>query len=173
MALPRDYEGTERERMDAVARSLPSKAEKIRVLARAGYDRTAIARFLGISYQHVRNVLVREAEKAAREAPAGVGEQGAGRERTYGRAQIDGEGSVALSPELLARLRLRKGGEVAWRLEGDELILMGITAGIRHAREILGVDPSEPGPSLVDQLIRERREEARKEEEDERRHMGA
>jgi hypothetical protein len=33
-------------------------SEKIRRLAKHGYDRTEIAKFLGIRYQHVRNVLI-------------------------------------------------------------------------------------------------------------------
>jgi hypothetical protein len=37
---------------------LTTKSAKIRALADAGYDRTEIARVLGIRYQHVRNVLV-------------------------------------------------------------------------------------------------------------------
>ena len=37
---------------------LPTKAEKIRTLARAGYLRADIARLLGVRYQHVRRVLL-------------------------------------------------------------------------------------------------------------------
>lgn len=47
--------------------SLPSKAAKIRFLADAGWERAEIAKKLGIRYQHVRNVLVRD-QKA--DAPA-------------------------------------------------------------------------------------------------------
>jgi hypothetical protein len=38
---------------------LQTKADKIRALANAGYDRTEISKILGISYQHVRHVMVR------------------------------------------------------------------------------------------------------------------
>jgi bifunctional DNA-binding transcriptional regulator/antitoxin component of YhaV-PrlF toxin-antitoxin module len=172
MALPRPDEAEDRERMVALTRALPSKAEKIRTLARAGYDRTSIARFLGISYQHVRNVLVREAETTAREASARAAEEAAPGERTYGHARIDEDGHVVLPPELFTLLELHPGGVVAWRLEDDEVILMGVDAGLRRARELLGIDLNEPRESLVDILIRERREDARKEEEDERRYMG-
>ncbi len=41
-----------------VVAGLPTKAEKIRALARAGYDRTEIAVLLNVRYQNVRNVLV-------------------------------------------------------------------------------------------------------------------
>jgi hypothetical protein len=40
---------------------LTTKADKIRALDLAGFSRTEIARFLGISYQHVRNTLARGA----------------------------------------------------------------------------------------------------------------
>lgn len=43
---------------EQVVRGLDTKSAKIRSLAQAGYDRTEIASFLGISYQHARNVLV-------------------------------------------------------------------------------------------------------------------
>jgi hypothetical protein len=78
-----------------------------------------------------------------------------------------------LPPRLFTHLELHPGGVVAWRLEDDEVVLMGVDAGLRRARELLGIDLDEPGESLVDMLIRERREDARKEEEDERRYLGA
>ncbi len=48
-------------------RELPTTAAKIRALAAKGQTRADIARALGIRYQHVRNVLVREEAKAAKE----------------------------------------------------------------------------------------------------------
>ena len=44
---------------EEIVRGLQTTADKIRALANAGYDRTEIAKFLNIRYQHVRNVLVR------------------------------------------------------------------------------------------------------------------
>jgi len=41
-----------------ITHGLTTKSAKIRALADAGYDRTEIAKVLGIRYQHVRNVLV-------------------------------------------------------------------------------------------------------------------
>jgi hypothetical protein len=38
--------------------ALPTKSAKIRAMARDGMTRYAIAKALGIRYQHVRNVLV-------------------------------------------------------------------------------------------------------------------
>ena len=42
-----------------VISNLSTKADKIRALANADYDRTEISKILGISYQHVRHVMVR------------------------------------------------------------------------------------------------------------------
>ena len=44
-------------------RELPTTAAKIRALAAKGQSRADIARILGIRYQHVRNVLLRDEEK--------------------------------------------------------------------------------------------------------------
>ena len=43
---------------DDVTRSLQTTSDKIRALARAGYDRTEISKLLNIRYQHVRKILV-------------------------------------------------------------------------------------------------------------------
>jgi hypothetical protein len=48
----------QRQPMEMLVRDLDTKSDKIRALAHAGYVRGEIASFLGISYQHVRNVLV-------------------------------------------------------------------------------------------------------------------
>lgn len=48
---------------------LTTKAEKIRALDRAGMARAEIARFLGISYQHVRNTLVQGAPSGRASPP--------------------------------------------------------------------------------------------------------
>lgn len=42
-----------------IIEGLATKADKIRALTGAGYSRSEVAAFLGISYQHVRNTLVR------------------------------------------------------------------------------------------------------------------
>lgn len=49
---------------------LPTTAAKIRALAASGMARAEIARFLGVSYQHVRNTLAARAPTGA--APAAV-----------------------------------------------------------------------------------------------------
>jgi hypothetical protein len=48
----------QRPSVDDVIRDLETTSDKIRALARAGYDRTEISKLLDIRYQHVRKVLV-------------------------------------------------------------------------------------------------------------------
>lgn len=47
-----------RSKMDTVCKGLETKSAKIRALAAAGYTRSETAKYLGIRYQHVRNVLI-------------------------------------------------------------------------------------------------------------------
>ena len=53
-----------------IVEGLTTKSDKIRALDAAGYSRTEIAQFLGIIYQHVRNVLVQSGAPASRKPPA-------------------------------------------------------------------------------------------------------
>lgn len=55
-------------RMEEVARDAPTKSAAIRSLWGAGFERADIARYLGIRYQHVRNVIL---QAEAKEAGAG------------------------------------------------------------------------------------------------------
>lgn len=48
----------QRQSAEQVVHGLVTKSAKIRALAQAGYCRTEIVAFLGVSHQHVRNVLV-------------------------------------------------------------------------------------------------------------------
>src|SRR5689334_3885518 len=84
----------ERRRMTAIADALPTKAARIRALDAAGFTRQAIATFLQIRYQHVRNALVnRPAGEAigtpsASPSPARAA-PGLGDVPRYGRCQVD------------------------------------------------------------------------------------
>lgn len=50
-----------RDEMDKATEHLGTKSSKIRALAKLGASRSEIAQYLGIRYQHVRNVLVQPA----------------------------------------------------------------------------------------------------------------
>jgi len=150
------------ERMRHITAPFKTKADKIRALGRAGFSRARIAEFLGIRYQHVRNVLEHERK---RERPTLGG--GAALERS-GRAEITETGHVVIPPEVLEHLQLRPGGVVPWRLEDNELVLMGLTAAVRRSQAIAEKYPLPAGKTLTDLLFEERRAEAGREEEEDR-----
>jgi len=56
-----------------VVENLPTKSAKIRALAQAGFERTEIAHFLNIRYQHVRNVLVQSSVASVKRSGGGKG----------------------------------------------------------------------------------------------------
>lgn len=161
--------------MRQVTRSLRTKADRVRALAAAGYTRQKIASFLGIRYQHVRNVLVRSAP--ARQAleqtrrPRGLGEPapeaweaGAPDEApTSGRVVVDEEGRIALPAHILAALDSGPGGRIPWHFEDGELTLMSRAAGIRSAQALVA-ELWKDHPISSDALIAERRAEAARED---------
>ncbi len=164
----------ERQKMERISGSLPTKAAKIRALHAAGYMRQAIAAFLGIRYQHVRNVLI--------ERPSGSGTAAATPELlpapaasvseptpSYGRASVDEKGRIGVPALVLAALEVRPGGWIPWRFEDGELKLMDRAAGIRFAQSMVAdLAKQQPG-SWSDELIAERRAAAAREDAEQRR----
>src|SRR5258708_19211233 len=59
--------------MRQLTQGLNSKSDKMRALAKAGYERADIARFLGTRYQFVRNVLIQDEARNARKATEAKG----------------------------------------------------------------------------------------------------
>ena len=145
------------EHMARITSGLPTKSAKIRVLSSAGYRRADIASFLGIRYQHVRNVLL---------------QPGARRERTSespdvdssGRGYLADDGHVSLPEDALRRLETRPGGVIPWRaVEHGEVILMSPSAGLRLAQQIAAPYVQAHPESWADSLIADRRAEAERE----------
>jgi bifunctional DNA-binding transcriptional regulator/antitoxin component of YhaV-PrlF toxin-antitoxin module len=145
-----------RAEMQRLTRHLPTKAQQIRALARAGVSVGDIGRFLGISYQHAYNVVkrsgisvgpdgVRDAVRVSAGAPA--------------RAVLDESGRIVVPQQILASWSASPGDELLIRLEGDELRVLTRDAGARLARGILR-RYLQPGASMADELIEERRREA-------------
>ncbi|HWA89192.1 MAG TPA: hypothetical protein VG889_04110 [Rhizomicrobium sp.] len=159
--------------MDDVVAGLATKADKIRALDRAGYTRSQIADFLGIRYQHVRNVLVDDARTGARPAPAGMAEeappfQAAPRSpdvRRARRIEVQADGTVTLPAVLLAAVGIPQGGVLLARFDDDEIKMMTPETTTRKIQAEMRKYVPE-GVSLVDELIAERRAEAKRELED-------
>jgi hypothetical protein len=133
-------------------RELPTTAAKIRALAAKGQSRADIARALGIRYQHVRNVLVRDEEKKKAEGamPADAG--------MPGKIPVAPNGSVVMPASITKALAL-KGGDVLFvRIHDGEIHLLTRAAVTRRVQALAREFVPE-GVSLVDELLEDRRRE--------------
>lgn len=134
-------------------------SDKIRLLDREGYARAEIARILDKRYQHVRNVLERDAATAADPAPA---REVPGPD-TVLRLTVAADGTLKLPPEVLRGLDLPQGGVLSGRLENGQLTLIEPLVALRRVQEALRPLSDRlraEGRSIVDELIAERRAEA-------------
>lgn len=167
-------------RMDEVTAGVQdNKSEKMRRLAAAGYSRGDIARYLGVRYQFVRNVMV-AAEQAAEAASEAVG-KGTESQTSVDETPLVGErpvaapgwvwtsvgkgGSVTLPAAFLEAIGAAEGEQVQLALEGDVVRILGRAAALHELQdEVRRYVPE--GVSLVDELLAERRAEAARESED-------
>jgi hypothetical protein len=140
-------------------RELPTTAAKIRALAAKGRSRADIARLLGIRYQHVRNVLMREEEKRKTAESMTAGET------MPGKIPVVADGSVVLPPVITNALGV-KGGDVLFvRIHDGEIHLLTKQAVARRVQALVREFVPE-GVSLVDELIADRRREVEAEAQD-------
>jgi AbrB family looped-hinge helix DNA binding protein len=141
--MPSKLSVTDRRQMATIVRDLATKAAKIRALDAAGFARARIAEYLGIRYQHVRNVLTRSGS--------------AGLVRPVS-TTIGPGGRIVIPAPYRQALGLNEGDQVMLSLVDDEVRLTSRLAKIREAQELLSrYVPQEV--SLVDELIAERRRE--------------
>lgn len=150
--------------MERAVAGLNTKSDKIRALYREGYSRSEIRRFLGIRYQHVRNVLVRDgyleprlSRPSRREAV--VSDRRSDPSPDQVRVVVGPGGRVVIPAAYREALGIEEGGAVFMRLEGGELRVVEDETEVRRVREMIARHVPE-GVSLVDDLIRERRREA-------------
>jgi len=159
--------------MDEVVGPHRTKADKIRALARAGYSRSEIARFLDIRYQHVRNVLVDDLTVAAADrhepSAARLDDQSINTpdsDRLYPtKTKLGPDGRVVIPLAFWRAVGLSENDSVMVSLNGDVIELRSLPASIRRAQELVRSIVPE-GVSLVDELLAERREEAKREDGD-------
>jgi len=158
----RTFTPAQREAMDRTTSGLPTKSAKMRALEAAGYSRSEIAAYLGTSYQHVRSVLGAGTGKAS--ALPSEPSPPHGQFENMGVVVADAMGRIQLPPHVIAALEGEEGMAVLWRLKGDRLTLYGRRSGLRAVQDEAQryIVPSDELAS--DQLIRERREEAKREE---------
>jgi len=132
MSIP-DYD-----RMAELVAAAANKSEKIRILHRNGVPKADIGRFLGIRYQHVYNVLLREVatREGASPRPAREESADAGGTASYFDIVI-GEGGILRLPEAwLAGEGIKAGDSLVCRHDADGLTLMSRDAALRHLGEI-------------------------------------
>jgi bifunctional DNA-binding transcriptional regulator/antitoxin component of YhaV-PrlF toxin-antitoxin module len=135
-----------------------STAAKIRVLAAKGQSRADIARALGIRYQHVRNVLVREEAKAAKE----LKEFGSDAKRAKIRV---GPGRQVVLPLALSDALALKAGDVLFARVNDGEIHLLTRQAVTRRVQALAREFVPDGVSLVDDLLEDRRREVEAESE--------
>lgn len=155
----------ERRPMDEVAAGLTTKADKMRALFRAGYSRSEIAGFLGVRYQHVRNVLVQSGfmeTQLSRPIPV---EDVAPKDSlpVLVRTSIGPGGRVVIPAAYRRALEVDEGDYIVMQMDGDELRVVNDEKEFARVQEMLASYVPE-GVSLVDELIAERRREAAAEE---------
>ena len=157
-------------RMKELTRGLATKSDKIRALSESGYSRGDIARFLGIRYQHVRNVLVQSAKRAASHF-AEAGARTAGSPTTAAvpegirhrvSLKVGAGGRILIPSAVREAMKIGEGDSVLAWLEDGELHLVSPQVALRQAQE-LARKLIRGAESLADELIVERREEARRE----------
>lgn len=169
----------DRERMERIAGAESTIAGKIRVLGRAGFKRADIARFLNRRYQHVRNVLEAEMQRAAATSDHAQAEASARRADGGSQslrnlvANADGPGSAGpaifrlkrnadggllIPAHVLARMAIGADEVVIASAERDRIALTSAAASMRRAQELVAT--LLPGTdSLADSLIADRRRE--------------
>ncbi len=161
---------------DTLVMGLSTKSDKIRALARHGVPTAEISRYLGIRYQHARNVLVAEGLHRPRiETNGPANGEGFAESTKPAVAQpvaallpewleIASDGSLKLPRAFLAAAGLEPRGSVMVSVGPEGLDLLSQHAALQRARKILRNYVPE-SVSLVDELLAERRREAQLENE--------
>lgn len=141
-----------RQRMDEVVEGATSKAEKIRRLDAAGYSRVEIRDYLGVRYQHVRNVLVEDAPLVvAEDAPP-----------PYARLVVGADGTLVVPRALVRALGAGPRDAVLFETDAAGVHLLGAAAGVRFAQRLLAGQIADDAAWGADALIADRRAEVRR-----------
>jgi len=147
--------------MAKLTKGLSSKSDKMRILAKAGYSRSDIARFLDVRYQFVRNVLVGDEKKRGLVAKS-VEKLAAS--DSPNRTKLEADGRIKIPEKAIAKLGLKAGEALTVTVDDGEIRLMTIATAVRKAQALVRQHVPE-GISLVDELLEDRRREAALENE--------
>lgn len=169
----------DRRRMDELTAGLPSKSAKMRELANSGYKRADIARYLGVRYQFVYNVLsaahhASNNQEQSNDAQGGNGESpepdrdvgtAAAVKAKWIWATVGKDGLVGLPSAFLGALGVMEGDQVQLTLEKNTIRILNRTSALRELQKQVRRYVPE-NVSLVDELLIERRAEAARETKD-------
>jgi AbrB family looped-hinge helix DNA binding protein len=144
---------------------LPTKSAKIRALAADGVPRADIARKLGIRYQHVRNVLEHDRAKEANAVGTNVTAPGSSDASASIKTRLGPDGRIVIPAGFRESLGLKDGDVLFARLENGEIVLLTPKAAMLRAQAIVRRFIPD-NVSLVDELIEDRRREAKRGSED-------
>jgi antitoxin component of MazEF toxin-antitoxin module len=134
--------------------NLNTVSDRIRLLDNRGIARADIARFLGKRYQHVRNVLEQDRRKS---------EQPAYNQTNQGvwHLSVGKSGQLNLPQSIVDQIQLGPGREVVLTVENGELRINSVMTALRKAQALVQkLVPA--GESMADELIADRRREAKK-----------
>jgi hypothetical protein len=147
--------------MQIAVAGLRTKSDQIRALLKIGATRSQIAKFLGILYQHVRNVEMQPLPKVLSAGAGDANRPQAERNvlRSAVRLIVRPDGAVLVPPDLLKGLGVGPSKEIVAICESGELRLVGREQAVAKAREAVRRYVPD-GVSLADELIAEREAEA-------------
>ncbi|MDP7152605.1 MAG: hypothetical protein QGI08_05785 [Paracoccaceae bacterium] len=130
-------------------------SDKIRFLDRKGMERAEIARVLGKRYQHVRNVLERDASLSKADV---ADSDDVSLTRLPASLSVSSTGTIEMPKWICEAIGLYAGQKAVIRLEGDCLVIKSSSNALDEARRKLKqLLPA--GSSLAEELLKERREE--------------
>ena len=150
--------------MRQITEGLRSKSDKMRALAKAGYERADIARFLGTRYQFVRNVLVQDEARHAKQAADAAASGHDDDKLMPTKMRLGPDGRVVVPAAFREALGLSDGDTLIASIIDGELRLLTVQAAMRRAQAITRkFVPA--GVSLVDELLEDRRREVEREQQ--------
>jgi bifunctional DNA-binding transcriptional regulator/antitoxin component of YhaV-PrlF toxin-antitoxin module len=143
--------------MKRLTANVAGVSAKIRILGAAGIPRAEIARFLGKRYQHVRNVLENEKNKAVKSDGAA-----ASLDALAAKVKLGPDGRIVIPAAMRAALGMKEDDVFFARIEDGEIRFATPQRTMQRVNDVLRPYVPE-GVSLADELIAERRRESERE----------
>lgn len=149
---------------EELTKGLTTKSEKIRVLGRKGVPTAEIARFLEIRYQHARNVLVDAGLQhggMAEEMPTLETKmipplKNSASPLLASWEELDSQGRLRIPQMFLEQAKVSPGDRLFIKSTERGFEVFTIDGAMARLKE-LAIAPAQPGGSVVDEFIEERR----------------